>query len=173
MYPESTDERLGVGCGAVLTILAFVLPFLGPWRMLALDVGGTIPIRALETGASGGPYVLIIAGAALFAAFVGGNALPMLAGEDEEYDPGDLGMGVFVPPFVLALVGFLLLMLTPAAGTLLAGAVGDAAASAVAGIVVAVLFAGTVGLVMAVLVGIPALVGAFAGTWVGEAAFDA
>lgn len=186
MYPSSETERLGVAAGVVVTALLVGALFVGPWRMFAIDTGSTFPLTVLEE-TSGSPFLVVMVGS-LFVGFVTGAAHPYVVtdaegdegdaggeggagdGDDEDHGWGDLAMGIFVPPLVFVFLGFLVVMLLPAGESLLAGAVGDAAAQAAVALVMALLFGGLIGTVIAIGIGLPALASVFVGMRVGSAA---
>jgi hypothetical protein len=166
VYPNSSAERLGSLAGLGVTALLVAVLFGGPWLSVALE-SGTLP--SVETAGGGGnaPFLLGVGGT-LVVAFVAGTAYPDRTAADEEPSVGDLVMAIVLVPMLAVLAAMLLLLLVPAGGTLLSGAVTEAALQAAVGLLVAVLFSGTVAFVIVVSVGVPALVGAYAGVLVGR-----
>lgn len=161
MYPSTTAERLGVAAGIVVTALVVGTLFVGPWRQLAVEQSGTIPVSSTDNP-GGLLWLLPPLGSALAGAIAGGT-YPQLQAFGEEDASMNITKGILAVPMTLIFAVTVWLFVVPRATTILDGSVVAAVVGALLGLVFAVWVWTVAATTWLAYVGVPTVIGVFAG----------
>ncbi|MFC6756060.1 MULTISPECIES: hypothetical protein [Haloarcula] len=164
-------EDFAMKAGIPTALVAVYLLFLSPVRMFDLAPGAGDLLIINESGWTPFAGIAVVA---LTVAFATGLFYAGTGRERYEDYQSEIATGTIIPPAVVILLGFAVILLEPVANKILLGNVVDAMGFLVVElIIVGILLVSSIGLIAAmvffgVYLWIPSYVGSFVGTFIGE-----
>lgn len=166
---DDRAERFGYYAGGAVTGVAVLLLFVGPWRLFDVTFAGDlVPLSTRDTAGLAALAVLVAVPvcALLFGAAAAGGYRATTVGPAEHYQL-DIALGTFLVPVVVGVVGYVLVWLVVAGGLVLDGDVVGAAVAVVFAVLGGFVFTTAETIAVALYLGLPAVVGTYAGGFVG------
>jgi hypothetical protein len=164
---DPRSERFGLYAGGVVTLLLTGLLFVGPWRWFDVDFSAD-PIPFVFRESTQGNVLAIGAVAIALVGLLAGVAYRASTRDTPEDYQWGIAMNVVVVQMLAALAAFVLGMLVPVGGALLSGEFVSAVILVVMAVVYLIFFTLFEVIGITLYVGIPALIGVYAGSLIGS-----